>query len=147
MTTPHDSFLWMGVIPDAAVIADRDGQIVVANEHAARLFGYSVDTLLTMRVDQLIPETIRPVHQAHRARYNTSPRPRPMAPDRVLSALRADGTIVNVEIALGPVGDGLTVAVVRDTSTRYLQERAAGDRRIMELQSEVIDLLRERVRS
>ena len=135
-----DDFSWADVLPVAAVIVDRGGNIVVANEQAAQLFGYGVPELLTMTVDTLIPESHRAVHQSHRARYVDAPRQRRMAPNRTLSARRADGTAIDVEIALSPVGTDRYLAVIQDTTARYTVERAAQQAKIIELQDSIIHL-------
>lgn len=145
---PGDSIVaeWIHVVPDAALVVDPAGAIVAANSQAALLFGYSIEALLQKNVDLLIPESIRPRHRGHRALYNAAPRQRPMALGRTLPALRADGTVINVEIALGPLDGGLTIAIVRDVSARHQQENAATQGRLIALQDQVITLLQERIK-
>lgn len=142
-----DAASWIAVIPDAAVVVGADGVIIAANSQAALLFGYSVEALQQMSVDVLIPETLRPRHRDHRARYNESPRQRPMAPGRTLSALRSDNTIINVEIALGPVEQGTTIAIIRDISARHQQESSEMQRRLIELQDRVITMQQQLIKT
>jgi PAS domain S-box-containing protein len=103
--------------PDALIVADSRGRIVLANPSAATLLGYRVDELVGLEVDQLVPDSVRPRHAAYRDAYGRSPRPRPMGTQMELVARRRDGTEVMVEIALSPLqshGLPLVVAAIRD---------------------------------
>ena len=109
--------LLFGAYPDALLLVDAGGTIVLANPAAARLFGHAELVLQGMSVDALVPQAIRPRHAAYRAGYATAPRARPMGMQSELVALRADGTEVRVEIALSPLqsqGRPYVVAAVRD---------------------------------
>ena len=64
--------------PDAIVIAKEDGKIVLVNEQAEKLFGYSREELLGEPVEILMPERFRSTHHGHRAGYASAPRVRPM---------------------------------------------------------------------
>ena len=102
--------------PDALVVADARGAIVLANPAAALLFGYNVDDLVALNVDALVPDGIRPRHAAYRATYAHSPKPRPMGTGMELVAKRRDGSEVMVEISLSPLqshGLPLVVAAIR----------------------------------
>ncbi len=102
--------------PDALVVADARGAIVLANPAAAALLGYSVDELVTLNVDALVPDAIRPRHADYRAAYAHNPRPRPMGTEMELVARRRDGSVVKVEISLSPLQDHglpLVVAAIR----------------------------------
>ena len=103
--------------PDALLVADANGTIVLANPSAAALLGYSVDELVGLNVDALVPDSIRPRHAAYRGAYAKSPKPRPMGMQMDLVAKRKDGSEVMVEIALSPLqeaGAPLVVAAIRD---------------------------------
>ena len=102
--------------PDALVVADARGAIVLANPAAAHLLGYSVEELVALNVDVLVPDGIRPRHAAYRAAYAHSPKPRPMGTEMELVAKRRDGSEVMVEISLSPLqshGLPLVVAAIR----------------------------------
>ena len=106
-----------GAYPDALIVADASGTIVLANPAASNLLGYAVDELVGMNVDALVPESIRPRHAAYRDAYGRNPRPRPMGTQMDLVAKRRDGSEVMVEIALSPLqshGLPLVVAAIRD---------------------------------
>ena len=103
--------------PDALIVTDATGQIVLANPKAAELLGYTVDELEHLNVDVLVPDTARPKHAQYRKAYSHAPRARPMGTQMNLVAKRRDGTEVMVEIALSPLqslGLPLVVAAIRD---------------------------------
>ncbi len=103
--------------PDALVVADADGRIVLANPSAASLLGYPVEELTGMGIDELVPDHIRPRHAEYRQGFARAPRARPMGKQTDLVARRKDGTEVIVEIALSPLhdhGHPLVVAAIRD---------------------------------
>ena len=103
--------------PDALIVADALGAIVLANPAAANLLGYTIDELVGLNVDALVPDSIRPRHAAYRDAYGRNPRPRPMGTQMELVAKRRDGAEVMVEIALSPLqslGLPLVVAAIRD---------------------------------
>ncbi len=102
--------------PDALIVADARGTIVLANPAAAGLLGYSIAELVGLNVDVLVPDAIRPRHAAYRSAYAHQPKPRPMGTGMELVAKRRDGSEVMVEIALSPLqshGLPLVVAAIR----------------------------------
>jgi len=103
--------------PDALVVADGAGRIVLANPSAAALLGYDVDELVGLDIEALVPDAVRARHVAYRASFNEAPRARPMGKQTELVARRKDGSEVVVEIALSPLqdhGHPLVVAAIRD---------------------------------
>ena len=102
--------------PDALIVADARGRVVLANPAAAGLLGYSGAELVGLNVDVLVPDAIRPRHAAYRGAYAHLPKPRPMGNGMELVAKRRDGSEVMVEIALSPLqshGLPLVVAAIR----------------------------------
>jgi PAS domain S-box-containing protein len=112
--------------PDAILEIDADGQIVLLNEVAEKMFGYTRAELLGERVEILIPSDLRTMHERHRSGYRSHPTTRPMGSGLDLYAQRKDGSRFPVEISLSPVKseEGFRVsAIVRDVSDRKQAEQ------------------------
>lgn len=107
--------------PDAMIIANEKGEIVLINQQTETLFGYVRDELIGKPVEILIPGDFRNRHRGHRDRYFSDPKVRAMGAGLELFAMRRDGTKFPVEISLSPLQteEGLLVsASVRDISLR-----------------------------
>jgi two-component system sensor kinase FixL len=111
--------------PDAMIITDHDGRILLVNRQAEVLFGYDRQELVGQPVEVLIPERYRGPHLAHRAMYAAAPRTRPMGAGLELYGLRKDGSEFPVEVSLSPVATDngrVVIAAVRDASERKRAE-------------------------
>ena len=111
--------------PDAMVIVDKDGHIVLVNTRTERLFGYSRKELLGQAVEVLVPMPLRDRHAEHRTRFFTHPRVRPMGSGLSLLGVRKNGSEFPVEISLSPLEteEGVLVtAAIRDISDRRREE-------------------------
>ena len=107
--------------PDAMVIVDKAGSILLVNSQAERLFGWSRDDLLGRKIEVLVPARYGAVHGAHRAGYFDSPKVRSMGKDLELFGRRKDGAEFPVEISLSPLQteNGLVVSsAIRDVTER-----------------------------
>jgi len=89
--------------PNAMVMMDRQGKIVLANSPAVKMFGYSREELLGQSIEVLVPERYRDRHPAYRMEFSARPQARPMGAGRDLYAVRKDGTEFPVEIGLTPI--------------------------------------------
>jgi len=116
--------LFEGVLqsaPDAMVLIDPIGRIVMTNRQTERLFGYAQAELLGRPVEVLIPERFRERHPAHVAGFFAASSVRPMGTGAPLRGLRKDGTEFSVDIALSPIATEsgpLVAASVRAVSGR-----------------------------
>ncbi len=114
--------------PDALVVADPDGTIVLVNAQTERLFGYSRPELLGQSVELLVPERFHAAHSGHRAGYAADPHTRPMGAGLELYGRRKDETEFPVEISLSRIvtADGeLISSSIRDITARKRDERDA----------------------
>lgn len=113
--------------PDAIVVVDESGHIVLINAQTEKLFGYPRVELLGQPIEKLVPIAQRPGHVALRDSYIARPSARPMGSGRDLTGLRSDGSEVPVEISLSPLRtrDGVLIsAAIRDISERRLAQEA-----------------------
>jgi PAS domain S-box-containing protein len=90
-------------VPDAMILSDRTGRIVLSNTNTERMFGYSSQELVGKKIEILVPERLRALHRKHRAIYDAWPRTRRMGVGRDLCALGKDGVEFPVEISLSTV--------------------------------------------
>jgi PAS domain S-box-containing protein len=107
--------------PDAIVIVNEQGRIVLTNAQTEKLFGYPRHELLDQPVEILVPHRFHGEHAGHRQNYSHSPRPRAMGADLELFGCRKDGTEFPVEISLSPLETAkgkLISSAIRDVSDR-----------------------------
>ena len=112
-------------MPEATVVVDATGVILLANRRAEELFAYAPDALIGRSVDMLVPDAMSAGHARHRSDFAADPRTRPMGANLDLRGRRADGTEFPIDVALGPAefeGERLVVAIVRDITDRKLRQ-------------------------
>jgi protein-histidine pros-kinase len=112
--------------PDATVVVDDRGVMVLVNAQVESLFGYARDELVGRPVEMLVPARLAEQHRAHRAVFAAEPHARAMGEGVDLLARRKDGVEFPVEISLGPLQTdaGLLVsAAIRDVTHKRKDER------------------------
>lgn len=113
--------------PNAMIMVDASGRIVMLNGQAERMFDYSRSELLGQPVELLVPDRFRAAHPNLRAAFFSEPVPRPMGAGRDLFGMRKDGSEFPVEIGLNPIETdegAMVLAAVVDISARKQAEFA-----------------------
>lgn len=113
--------------PNAIIVIDREGEIVLVNSQLEELFGYQRDELIGKSVETLMPRRFHEQHEKHRHEFFAAPESRPMSVERELFGRRKDGSEFAVEIGLNPIQmDGRLVVLgsILDTTQRKSSEAA-----------------------
>lgn len=113
--------------PNAMLMTDETGTIVLVNAQTEKLFGYPRAELLGQTMELLLPARLRAQHPGRRREFADQPVARPMGARRDLFGLRKDGTEVPLEIGLNPViiaDESFVLASLVDVTERKREEDA-----------------------
>jgi diguanylate cyclase (GGDEF)-like protein/PAS domain S-box-containing protein len=111
--------------PDAMVVVNRDGEIVLLNLQAEKQFGYSRDELVGQRITNIIPEGFAERLIADALRSTEDALAQQIGTGIELYGQRKDGSTFPIEIMLSPLEstEGILVtAAIRDITTRKKAE-------------------------
>jgi len=112
--------------PDAIVMVNITGRIILVNSQAERMFGHSRASLMGKPVEMLLPDRFRRSHLGRRGEYFSQPRTRTMGAGLELYGLRSNGEEFPVEISLSPLKteEGtMVMSAVRDITDRRKAEQ------------------------
>ena len=111
--------------PNAMLLVNSDGKIMLVNSQTEKLFQYSREELIEKGIEILIPKRFTEKHPGFRNMFFAKPETRSMGAGRELFASRKDGTEFPVEIGLNPIEftDGnMVLASIIDITERKMQE-------------------------
>ncbi|HNB36351.1 MAG TPA: PAS domain S-box protein [Anaerolineales bacterium] len=107
--------------PNAILIVDQRGSIVLLNSQTEKYFGYSRDELNGMNVERLMPQRWADTHTRHVFNFFQESRPRRLGVGRDLYGLHKDGSEFPVEIGITPIEVGdetLALVTIVDITIR-----------------------------
>ncbi len=113
--------------PNAIILVDSLGEIVMINKQAETLFGYHRKELIGQKMEILVPTRIKDHHPKLRRSFYTNAKARPMGAGRDLFGLKKDGNEVPIEIGLNPLekdGETFVLASIIDITERKKSEDA-----------------------
>jgi PAS domain S-box-containing protein len=91
--------------PDGMMVIDEQGRILLANPRIEEIFGLSISDLMTMNVDDLVPDSVRPDHPHLRQKFLDAGQNRAVGRGIMLTAKRKDGREIPVQVALSILPD------------------------------------------
>lgn len=130
----------LDTVPDAMIIIDPRGIMESFSATAERQFGYRADEVIGRNVSMLMPSPYREQHDTYLKRYLTTGERRIIGIGRLVVGQRKDGSTFPMELSVGEVRSGQ-----RRTFTgfiRDLSEREASQKRLQDLQGELIHMSR-----
>jgi len=123
--------------PNAMIMMNREGRIVLVNSQTEKVFGYNSENLIDQPIEILIPQRFRERHPMLRTDFFAHPSTRSMGKGLDLYGVCKDGREVAVEIGLNPIESEegiLVLATIVD-----ITERKRAENQLRELLEETRD--------
>jgi two-component system sensor kinase FixL len=130
----------LDTVPEAMIVIDDHGIMRSFSLTAERLFGWSATEVIGKNVSMLMPTPYRQEHDGYLQRYRATGERRIIGIGRIVVGERKDGSTFPMELAVGEArvgGDQFFTGFIRDLTERRTQER-----RMQELQSELVHVSR-----
>jgi len=130
----------LDTVPEAMIVIDDHGIMRSFSATAERLFGWRADEVIGRNVSVLMPTPYRQEHDGYLHRYRSTGERRIIGIGRIVVGERKDGSTFPMELAVGEARIGneqFFTGFVRDLTERRTQER-----RMQELQSELVHVSR-----
>ncbi len=130
----------LDTVPDAMIVIDTQGAIQSFSVAAERLFGYKAAETIGKNVSILMPAPYHEQHDGYLERYLQTGERHIIGIRRIVVGRRKDGATFPIELSVGEVRSGARrffTGFIRD-----LTERQQAERRLQELQSELIHMSR-----
>jgi two-component system sensor kinase FixL len=130
----------LDTVPDAMIVIDEHGIMQSFSSAAERQFGWRPEEVVGKNVSLLMPEPYRSQHDEYLARYMNTGERRIIGIGRVVVGERKDGSTFPMELSVGEMVSGqkrFFTGFVRD-----LTERQAAERRLQDVQGELVHVSR-----
>ena len=130
----------LDTVPDAMIVIDERGIMQSFSSAAERQFGWRAEDVVGRNVSVLMPEPYRKQHDAYLERYLQTGEKRIIGIGRVVVGERKDGSTFPMELSVGEMISGqrrFFTGFVRD-----LTERQAAERRLQDVQGELVHVSR-----
>ncbi|MGA8067039.1 MAG: PAS domain S-box protein, partial [Terriglobales bacterium] len=125
--------------PDAMVVVNQVGEIVLVNVQAERQFGYRRDELLGQKVKNIIPDGFAERLIADATRSTADALAQQMGTGIELSGRRKDGSEFPIEIMLSPLESAEGILVT--AAIRNISARKAAEEHLVQMESRYRGLL------
>ena len=130
----------LNTIPDAMIVMNENGIVASFSAAAELVFGYAASDVIGQNVAMLMPQVEARDHDAHLRKYRQTGERHVIGNVRLERAMRKGGETFPIELAVGEAsiaGERIFTGFVRDLTNRHATER-----RVHELQSELVHVSR-----
>lgn len=125
---------------DGIMVIDQKGTVQIYNRACERLFGYSAPEVIGQNVKMLMPKPYHDEHDGYLSHYLATGEKHIIGIGREVSGRRKDGSVFPMYLSVGQgvvKGERIFLGIISD-----LSERKARDRRIQDLQMEMLHVSR-----